>query len=225
VTLTDQRPAVLEALLWAAARAGLQAACLVQSGDDYRLELVVASPPTSAPGTVDDVRSSRRLPSPWSRRSRRAANPVRGAPYMREPIGGWPRGACWVGPPGRRVRLPLTWKRSPNGSRRPGMTLAWYGWPTRKMAKSCGGLPGPPACRPLCLTGWKQQPMPCCKKCLSWTRSLLPSRSMPGVPACSHRRRVDRRLSGALMATSWRPAGGSFVLKINPRRARPSRGG
>lgn len=56
VTFADQRPAVLEALLWAAARAGLQAACVVQSGDDYRLEMVAASLPASAPGTVDNMR-------------------------------------------------------------------------------------------------------------------------------------------------------------------------
>jgi hypothetical protein len=56
VALAEQRPAVLEALLWAAARAGLRAACLVQSGDDYRLELVATPPMASAPGAVDDVR-------------------------------------------------------------------------------------------------------------------------------------------------------------------------
>ena len=55
VTLTEQRTAVLEALLWAAARAGLRAACLVQSGDDYRLELMAAPPPVLTPGAVADA--------------------------------------------------------------------------------------------------------------------------------------------------------------------------
>ncbi len=52
VAIAEQRTAVLEALLWAAARAGLRAACLVQSGDDYRLELVAGPSPVLAPGAV-----------------------------------------------------------------------------------------------------------------------------------------------------------------------------
>ena len=55
VALAEQRTAVLEALLWAAARAGLRPACLVQSGDDYRLELATAPPPAARPGAVDDA--------------------------------------------------------------------------------------------------------------------------------------------------------------------------
>jgi len=55
VVLAEQRTAVLEALLWATARAGLRAACLVQSEDDYRLELVAAPPPPPAPDAVDDA--------------------------------------------------------------------------------------------------------------------------------------------------------------------------
>ncbi|MBN1136618.1 MAG: hypothetical protein JXM73_08525 [Anaerolineae bacterium] len=78
VALAEQRPAVLEALLWAAARAGLRAACLVQSGDDYRLELVAAPPPSTAPDAVNGVQirqvvvealvetiQARSEPTPW----------------------------------------------------------------------------------------------------------------------------------------------------------------
>lgn len=59
VTFAEQRIAILEALLWAATRAGFRATCLVQSGGDYRLELVAGPPPVLTPGVVTGAQVQR----------------------------------------------------------------------------------------------------------------------------------------------------------------------
>lgn len=76
VVVHGQRPAIVEALLWAAARARLQATTLVHSGDDYRLELAPAwvagsSPPgpnaiqQAAREAIVDTLRARGEPTPW----------------------------------------------------------------------------------------------------------------------------------------------------------------
>jgi hypothetical protein len=51
LVLTGQRPALLEALMWAATWAGLGVSTLVQRGSDYRLELVPGSPKPASVST------------------------------------------------------------------------------------------------------------------------------------------------------------------------------
>jgi hypothetical protein len=55
LVLSGPRPAILEALLWAATRAGLRLTCLVQSGADYRLELAAAPAPVPVSGLVQEA--------------------------------------------------------------------------------------------------------------------------------------------------------------------------
>ena len=147
VALAEQRPAVLEALLWAAARAGLRAACLVQSGDDYRLELVAAPPPAAAPGAVDDAQvqqavaealvetiQARGEPTPW--------RTLHAAAYRRlaeTGLLGW--AARQEGEDAPDLETIAEWVKAARDD--PG----WCGWPTRKAAKSCGGWPSPSTCR------------------------------------------------------------------------------
>jgi hypothetical protein len=76
LAVNGQRPPVLEALVWAATRAGLVVTTLLQSGSDYRLELAPASAPAEgrrARGSIEKVAReaiagtirARGEPAPW----------------------------------------------------------------------------------------------------------------------------------------------------------------